>query len=311
MMPHGKTTLVGAAIIALALAAVSFSLLQETGEQQVWWILTDPHVGGGGYEYLRAAVEDVNELQIADYAIVLGDLVADSIDHVSRFLEMMDNLGVREWHYILGNHDYHQTTNENVLPVVYKGIDVVGMRFILISDEKGGPHYSGGVMSDEQFDWLWEELYGNRDKHIFIFSHQPYYGWNTWNDIRPTVEDVGVDIWFAGHQHRWNIENTEHGFMSFVVNSIDWNKQGESIFLFVKSGGGEVEVEIKARDHLEGVWLAEPYSNFVFKIPKGSSTAHAGLGLNPAIIAAAIAAGVTVFNILWGKSSPLMRPKSL
>lgn len=112
--------------------------------------------------------------------------------------------------------------------------------------------------------------------------------------------------------HRWGIkENTGHGFMSFVVNSIDWNKQGESIFLFIKLGEGNVEVEIKARNHLEGVWLEEPYYNFVFETPKGSSAAHAGMNLNPKMIAAAIAAGVMVFSLYWKKQSFNDFPKSL
>lgn len=306
-----KIIMVAVAVIA-ACAFAGFLVTRGDGEQ-VWWIFTDPHVFPGDERYLRTAIADVNELQIADYAICLGDLANNSHRSFPPIAEMMENLKVRGWYYVLGNHDFDRDTGEAVLPLSYRGIDVAGIRFVLISDEKGWEnyvHYGGGVMGDEQFDWLWAELHTNRDKPIFVFSHQPYYQWNVWSKLQTAFDgDVAVDVWFHGHLHQWVlVENTPYGFMSFGVNSIDWNKQYESIFLFIKPKGGEVEVEIRARNHLEGVWLEEPHYKLTFK---ASKTRAASMGINPLTAAPMLAATLLIFLLAFGGQKIFFPPKHL
>lgn len=275
--------LVAGAVVAAAvvgLIIISYSTEPKT-EIQVWWIFADPHVGrypflGEGIgrklvEPLEAAVNDVNELGIADYAFCLGDLVSDCADYAPIFLEMMENLEVENWYYILGNHDHDWENWENVLPVVYGGFDVLGIRFMLISDEVGyeeGIHKSDGIMGDNQFNWFFTELYMHRDQPVFVFSHQPYFKWNEWSRLPlNTPGEVRVDIWFSGHLHYWAIdENTEYGFLWLGINSIDWANNYESIFLFLERTGNEVKVAIKARNHLDRVWLDEPYFEFVYEV---------------------------------------------
>ena len=284
-MTRRKIWLLIAGVVAATAVAGLIVVVSHTAEPktevQVWWIFTDPHVGrypflGEGIgekpvEPLEAAVRDVNELGIADYALCLGDMVSDVADYAPIFVGMMDNLNVKRWYYILGNHDHDWETGENVLPTVYEGFDVLGIRFILISDEMGyknGTHISGGVMRENQFDWFFKELYLHRDQPVFVFSHQPYFQWDVWDKLPiATPGEVRVDIWFSGHLHVWAIdENTDYGFFWFGVNSIDWANNYESIFLFIERTGGEVKMTVKARNHLDRVWLDEPYYEFTFEV---------------------------------------------
>jgi len=288
---------VAACAVIAALAGVF--LINREGGEQVWWVFSDPHVFPGGEErYLRTAVEDVNKLGIADYAICLGDLANNSDRCFEPIAAIMENLKVKRWYHVLGNHDFDHDTGEPILPLSYRGIDVAGIRFVMISSEKGwenGANYAGGYMGEEQFDWLWGELITYRNRPVFLFSHQPYYQWNVWPKLETALKDgaMHVDVWFHGHLHQWTItENTPAGFMSFGVNSLDWNNQYESIFLFIRPRGGEVEVEIKARNHLQGVWLDEPYYKLTFKSSRPQTS---GMGLSSAATTSSFVVAISSF----------------
>lgn len=283
MIPR-KALLLAIGAISVAVIA-GFVLISyrppERVENQVWWIFSDTHVGMWPFagpnvenkleEHLEVAVRDVNELGVADYAICLGDMVSDKAEYVPIFLRIMDNLKVKGWHYVLGNHDHDWKTWENVLPIVYKGLDALGIRFILISDEVGyreGSKVSGGIMGDNQFNWFFMELYTYRDRPVFVFSHQPYFNWDKWDSLPVTTPgEVRVDIWFNGHHHMWIVENTNYGFLRFSISSVDWANNYNSVFLFLQRDGNKVEVTIRARDHQERVWLDEPYFHAVLEVP--------------------------------------------
>lgn len=271
----------GVAAIALASLMGLTLLLEEPPavENQVWWIFTDSHVGIWPFaepgtekaqEHLEVAIQDVNELGIVDYALCLGDMVSDKVEYVETFLGLVENLEVKNWYYILGNHDHDYRTGENVLPVVYQSLEVLGIKFILVSDEEGyrdGAHISLGVMGEEQFDWFFRELYLSRDQPTFVFSHQAPDAWNVWPDL-PVHEpgEVRIDIWFTGHYHQWIVENREEGFLRISVSSIDWANNYESMFMFLERKGNKVKVELRARNHLERRWLDWPRFTFEFEV---------------------------------------------
>lgn len=131
-------------LIALSAFILSSKPLKEGGEveeNQVWWIASDPHLGveTSPLGALETAIEDVDELGIADHAILLGDVIHETMVYRDNLFQLMDNLNVENWYYILGNHDYVGGSGvDNILPPVDKIINVMGMKWILISDHVGG-----------------------------------------------------------------------------------------------------------------------------------------------------------------------------
>ncbi|MFQ6085898.1 MAG: metallophosphoesterase, partial [Candidatus Bathyarchaeia archaeon] len=139
---------------------------QEGQETQVWWIASDPHVGYGTVDSLGVGIEDVNEYVEkiegveVDYAILLGDIINESSWYRGRFLRSMDNLKVENWYYVLGNHDFENPPwEENLLPPVDTMLNVMGMKWILISDHMGDtygapPEAIGGTMPEDVKAWV-------------------------------------------------------------------------------------------------------------------------------------------------------------
>ena len=197
-------------------------------------------------------------------------MVSDKAEYVPIFLSLMENLKVENWYYILGNHDYDYRTEENLFPLVYQSFEVLGIKFILISDEigyRGGAHLSGGDMGENQFDWFFRELYLSRDQPVFVFSHQGPEHWNVWPEL-PVHEpgEVRIDLWFTGHYHQWIVENSPEGFLRLTVNSIDWLNNYESMFMFLERRGDRIKVELRPRNHLDRKWLPWPTFTFEFEV---------------------------------------------
>jgi calcineurin-like phosphoesterase family protein len=251
-------------IVAVVVTVFVFSLRIGGEETEVWWIGSDPHVRGPEGLHLRIAIQDVNELGIADRAAILGDIVHNSDEYADDFLQIMDNLKVEKWYYVLGNHDHDETSGENVFPIFYGGVDALGIRFIFISDEVGwedGEQIFGGVMREDQYEWLWMELFNRKDQPVFIFSHQKYNQWNVWPELASSLEEgtFNLKAWFYGHLHRWTISENivePYGFIEVGASSLDWAGNYHGIFIFLKRRGDTTEVTIKFRDHLNREWIS-------------------------------------------------------
>jgi len=258
-------------IAVIAIAAVAFAIIyvyfsSTSGNEeklvQVWWIASDPHLGhypDHPFDSLQVAIQDVNNLGIADHAAILGDLVHNSNKYVGTFFEMMDNLNVEKWYYVTGNHDFNQSTGTNFFPIFYEGIDVCGIRFIFISTETGTVQQTGGVMNEEQFDWLQNELLTHSDQPVFIFSHQPYSSWNVWSRLAPLIQsEKNVKVWFCGHVHEWIIdENVQpYNFIEVCDSSLNWANNYNGVFMFLQREGDTVDVTIKFRNHLNHEWIS-------------------------------------------------------
>ena len=268
--------IIGIAVVVIVVAAFAVTyLLYSTGgkggtpqvDTQVWWIASDPHLGNmpaQPLDSLQVAINDVNSLGIADHAAILGDILNNSANYADNFFQMMGNLDVGKWYYILGNHDFVQygNTTENFLPKLYYGVDVLGIRFLFISTEASGTGQSmNGVMGNEQFTWLQDELTTHANQPVFLFSHQPYYEWNVWNNLAPLIQsEANVKVWFCGHLHKWVInENvTPYNFMYICDNSLDWSTPHNyaGVFMFLQREGGTVNVTIKFRNHLDHEWIS-------------------------------------------------------
>jgi len=265
---------VGIAIVVIVVVASAVVYLRSSpGEKgrtqygentQVWWIASDPYLGNfptRPLDSLQVAIQDVEELGIADHAAILGDLVNNSGTYASNFVQMMNNLNVENWYYVTGNHDFDQSTGENFFPISYKGIDVLGIRFVFIFTEGSGGSTREGVMGDNQLAWLENELETHENQPVFMFSHQPYSNWNVWPSLGPLIQsNANVKAWFCGHMHVWTVnENVQpYNFIYICDSSLDWSQNYNGVFMFLQREGDTVDVTLKFRDHQDHKWINVP-----------------------------------------------------
>ncbi len=259
--------------IAASIGMISGSALhaeENDLQETIWWVAADPHVGTGGEsspgEYLALAVADMNELGIADYAVMLGDLVSDDYAYTVPFIREMNQLNVG-WTYVLGNHDFKRDVNEPVLPVQFSARTVKGIRFVFLSDEVTGAQNRDLVMSEEQESWFWEELDTHKDKPVFLFTHQPHPEVQVWPKLKERLDDYNIVAWFSGHKHRWDIrEDSGHGFAMININCIQ-RRNSESTFLRLQRKAGSVEATVIFRDHENQEWIkVDGQEQFTFSV---------------------------------------------
>ena len=238
----------------------------------MWWIASDPHVGRSFIESdnaLRVGIEDVNEYVEkiegvkVDYAIMLGDLIHETSSYMGTFYRDMENLNVENWYYILGNHDFMYYT-ENLLPPVDMTLDVMGMKWILISDHMGDSGSSpsaavGGSMPESVREWFVNQVLFS-DRPVFVFSHQPPSQWKAWNENLQRIAD-GSELygWFYGHIHAWSSVWLEDQVLAFSDCSLDWARNYKSAFMFLDREGDTVNVTLRFRDHENHAWIETPF----------------------------------------------------
>ncbi len=232
-------------------------------DRLVFWLAADPHVGYSSSRAaeLSTAVADVNNLQMADYALVLGDMVHDHPRFVSPFQQTMSGLNVVEWDYILGNHDYYHSTRQRVMPVNYWAQTYMGIRFIFISDETANALSRHGTMHPQQEAWFFRQLEEHSHMPVFVFSHQAPYGFNHWNitpRLKENINRYSIEAWFHGHEHRWHLErNSQYGFRKVGIAAIGGrNESYKSSFLILEDKGETTQVSVRFRNHRTGEWIS-------------------------------------------------------
>ncbi len=260
-LPHARTRILAGIALACIPLAFAIHAPEVTAEQTTWWVGADSHVGHPTEDHvgqhLAESVADVNALGIADYAIILGDLVEDRHEYAEVFEETMNALDV-EWTYVLGNHDFDEDDHEPVLEPHYAAQTVQGIRFIQLSDELTGFEDRDLVMSGEQESWFWDELETHQDTPIFLFTHQPHWEVEIWPELQERLEDYNIAAWFSAHKHNWNIEeDTEYGFVQINIHSIGGVREDYlSTFLHLETAEDSVEAAVRFRDHQAQEWIA-------------------------------------------------------
>jgi len=253
-------------------------------EKETWWILADTHVGFHGdfsASDLNLAVDDALDLGLSDFAIVLGDIVENSVDGVEPFEKAMNRLP-HPWTYILGNHDVDgwwwdpPETAPLVMPPEYGYKIVGGIRFIWLSDEGDGNwDYDGGYarkmyISDEQNDWFKGLMDSDTEIPTIILTHQGPCVTGDWADdipdfwdleerawLKEDLEDYNLLAWIHGHRHIWFFHPDFEGldFTRISVDSIDKNTvTNESMFMEIERYGDKTTLTFSFRDHAEKEW---------------------------------------------------------
>ena len=244
-------------------------------ETEVWWIASDPHIGHPELLEpdwaLKTGIEDVNEYVEkiegvkVDGAIILGDLIhqSSSSQYREMFYQDMGNLEVENWYYILGNHDYVSYT-ENILPLVDTTLDVMGIKWILISDHEGDtgsgpPEAVGGTMPENVREWFVNQVLFS-DRPVFVFSHQPPNQWKAWNEnLQRLAKGSELFGWFYGHIHAWSATWLEDQVLAFSDCSLDWARNYKGVFMYLEREGDTVNVTLRFRNHLNHTWIEIPF----------------------------------------------------
>lgn len=148
-------------------------------------------------------------------AINSGDIVDSPTEYsYELYIKSRDKSYIREWHEIIGNHDYktdkgktfQSMLNEKPSYTVGKG----NILFIFMSNEGRG---KATVISDKTFEWWKNLVINNQDKIIVTITHAPLDGSGiTFSGIkarqitdskrfRDVLKKYKVDLWFSGHLH--------------------------------------------------------------------------------------------------------------
>ncbi|KAL0206331.1 hypothetical protein P9112_001638 [Eukaryota sp. TZLM1-RC] len=241
----------------------------------IMWVAGDIHVGffSEPYEgyHFKQFVEDLESLNMGNSVVFLGDLMEDDLSFVPPFNNIANRL-LLNWTYVLGNHDFHKSTNEPLFPPRYFAQTVHGIRFIFISDESGLSRNL--VMTTAQQEWFFDELRASIDQPVFIFSHQPYYEVEMWKELRAQLDSFSITAWFSAHKHNWDIKpDTGFGFPNIGLHSIGGIRAAySSSFLSMSRSEDMVDVQVCFRNHYRQQWIkVDKLDDFQFSVSLNAS----------------------------------------
>ncbi len=190
-----------------------------SGETLTVWALSDTHIKDRKHmKPFRNAVEDVNDnIPDVDMAINAGDVAHfPTVESYDLYIKTRDGSYIKEWHEIIGNHDY-KTDKGNIFREKLRGggdvnytVEKGNILFIFISNEDRG---KPTVITDETFEWWKDLVINNQDKIIVVTTHAPLDGSGIMfsglkarqivdsKRFREVLRDYKVDIWLSGHLH--------------------------------------------------------------------------------------------------------------
>ena len=194
---------------------------------------------------LSVAIEELNKEEL-DFVITLGDIIDRHVDAYNHILPLYQKVETDNW-FVLGNHEYSVGKDYVQTVPMYLGMKdryysfvENGVRFITTdgndlstyatpkdtprgeeaeamfnslveADAINAKTWNGGI-SNEQFDWLREELEAAKaaDELVIVFNHFPAAPddmHNLWNykDMQALLGEYdNVMAYFNGHNHAGN-----------------------------------------------------------------------------------------------------------
>ncbi|MDF1809716.1 MAG: metallophosphoesterase [Phycisphaerales bacterium] len=175
-----------------------------------------------GIKVLEEAVEMTNWLD-PDLVMTVGDLVegkstrSEWISQHDEFISIMNQLEMN-WYPVAGNHDVYPAKRggesntglyeQHFGPLIYSFDHKFAHFVVLFTDEQMDYHDPSNSqnMSQEQMDWLRDDLSNTNAKQIFVFLHHPrwteeYKGCN-WDQVHEIFAKDGRSTTIVGgHIH--------------------------------------------------------------------------------------------------------------
>ncbi len=261
--------------------------------------VADPQISNymfGRYRVFEAACMDLKNAQYDyDAVLLLGDVAENGL--TEEYQLVLDGLSGINTRYIAitGNHDirlrlYSQSSerfsefanelnNDESMTSMHHAEVINGYKFITLGSDK--TMFEEAYLSQEQLDWLDDELHSADGKLTFVLCHQPLkltHGLpDTWNSPSETAGSVGEQndalleimskydnvVFITGHLHTgftdflYENKNGVHlvNVPSFTIENKtgDYNEAGLGFIAEVYKN----EVIFRARDFAKGIWVPE------------------------------------------------------
>ena len=208
------------------------------------------------YAALERGVDILSEQNI-EMVLHAGDIVESRepdetvIQHFNTAGRILDKMGV-PWFLTPGDHDVNPPVfqpgsedrskeslfkrlyakkNEKIKDHLYYSFDFKGVHFISLYSHENlhvDPRWGDIFMarlSDEQFQWLDQDLKKNKNaKAIIVFTHQPlWYNWSGWMRVHQLLKKYRVRGVIAGHYHYDQIEKELDGIRYLIVGATGGN----------------------------------------------------------------------------------------
>lgn len=154
-----------------------------------------------------------------DYHISIGDLTHAGTTSEFTFImnHVASSLPDGRFLYVVGNHDTHSSSKDDIQALTgqprYLAIEEEEAVLILLDTARETPENWGGMIDDEQLDWLREQMNKYGHKLLLVFAHHPIYNTTARStetmmcldpalDLWPIInEHQGPGIFFNGHNH--------------------------------------------------------------------------------------------------------------
>jgi len=186
-----------------------------------------------GLKYLERAVYEINQLN-PDFVVHIGDKVqgytrdqSQWLREYEEFMPYMDKLNA-PWYLVAGNHDVFSPiwdTNDRTYEELYKkhfgpirySFDYKNTHFVFLYTDDGMT--SVPSMSDEQIEWLRNDLETTDSKNIFVFLHKPVwrYGTDDWDATHQVIKEFPVKAVIAGHFHTYQKDMNLDGIQYYTM----------------------------------------------------------------------------------------------
>ena len=272
-------------------------VLDEETVQLTFATVADPQVSNYMFARYRTFEAACMDLKTGSYdaVLLLGDIAENGLKE--EYQLVFDGLSGIDTRYIAitGNHDirlrlYSQSSDrfkefanalngDESMTEMHHSEVINGYKFITLGSDK--TMFEEAYLSQEQLDWLDDELHAENGNLTFVLCHQPLkltHGLpDTWNSPSDTAGSVGDQndqlfeimnkyenvVFLTGHLHTGFVdflyENKDGVHLVNVPSFTIENKSGE----YNEAGLGfiaevyEEEVIFRARDFARGIWVPE------------------------------------------------------
>jgi len=223
-------------------------------------------------ECLRRTVIDLNAEDNLAFVLVLGDLLLDGeLENARIVKEYLDELNMPSY-VICGNHDFvppdpkkrragynYLSIDEFVAFFRGHGYDKSGKRFYAKQIVPGlrligldaclpdNPKHWGGILPDEQLQWLDMQLSNHSDEVNLVFMHHNFIRWSEDEQPGHPMQNFCIDndvevkdllskhanaapVVISGHRHIGLRSKEENGVNYFVVPSLNSYPMRYSVF---------------------------------------------------------------------------------